>query len=112
MKKVFSILAITVLMVSMMGITAFAHGGGRGQSKANRADSKPLCNLCSVESCEIIGSHKHDDSRHCSQTERTDGYEVCTMVGCGQLGLHEHDGEYFYCQNHDAGHGCGRNKVR
>jgi len=107
MKKVFAILAVTVLMVSMISVTAFAHGG---QGSGNRANPRPQYALCTVDGCEVVGVHQHGDDWVCSQTGCIGSYKTCTVSGCTELGLHEHNGEYYHCQNynsttHSYGHG-------
>lgn len=109
MKKVFSTLAIAILVVSIMSVTAFAQGGNR-QGNGNCVSTQ--ANYKQRDGADAIRSHQQSDSLHCRQTGGTDGYAVCDVEGCTQLGLHEHDGEYFYCQNHGTGLGCGKNKVR
>lgn len=109
MKKVFSILLVTVLIVSMMGSTAFAHGG-HGRHKQSNQDSRYA--LCTVDECDELGRHQHDDVWYCSPVEKQESYAVCTVDDCTELGLHQHNGEYYYCQNHDTDYGCGRHKNR
>jgi len=105
MKKALSVLAIAVLLISMMSITAFAHGG---HGAGNKAGQQPRYELCTVNGCDVAGAHQHDGVWYCSHTCGQGDYEVCTVKDCAQLGLHEHNGTYYYCAYHGTGHGCGR----
>lgn len=105
MKKVISILAITLLMVGMTDVTAFAHGG---HGKGNGAQQQLRYEQCTVDGCNVLGVHQHNGIWYCNQTGREGSYEVCTVEGCTQLGLHEHDGVYYYCSFHGTGRGCGK----
>lgn len=109
MKKVFSVLAITLAMVSMLSVTAFAHGG---HGHVKRTKSQPQHAVCTVKDCTETGSHQHDGNWYCSQNGNTGDTAVCTVDGCSELGLHQHDGVDYYCQNHGAGVGHGRGHHR
>lgn len=103
MKKAISILAVTMLVLGMVSVTAFAHGGhGLGSGTGHRYEQ------CTVEGCEAVGPHRHGDTWYCSRTWEEGNYELCPVEGCSQLGLHEHDGTYYYCASHGTGRGCGR----
>jgi len=105
MKKAISVLVITVLLISMTGMTAFAHGGHGSGSNARQ---KPRYELCAVSGCDAVGAHKHDDNWYSSHTCGQGDYEVCTVKDCTQLGLHEHNGVNYYCAYHETERGCGR----
>lgn len=106
MKKAISILVIAVLIISMMSVAAFAHGGhGNGHRAQVR---QPCYELCTVAGCDVVGPHQHDGVWYCSQTGRRVNYEICTVENCTQIGLHEHNGVYYRPANCDTGRGCGR----
>ena len=107
MKKAISILAIMIVAVSAMSVTAFAHGG---HGTGNRARQQPRYELCTVDGCDAAGAHQHDDTWYCSQTGWQGDYEACTVEGCTELGLHEHDGVSYYCASHGTGRGCGEGR--
>lgn len=98
MKKVVSILAVAVLMISVLSITAFAYGG--------RMRQQPQYELCTVDGCDLAGLHQHDNSWYCSQTGLQNSYEICTVDDCTQFGLHEHDGTYYRAFRNGGRGGC------
>ena len=91
MKKAISILAIAVLMVSMLSVTAFAHGG-HGNGYRAGTQQQPCHELCTEDGCDVVGPHQHDGVWYCNQTVNCADYGVCTVEGCTEIGLHEHTG--------------------
>lgn len=104
MKKAIYILAIAVLMVSMISVTAFAHGGHGNGDRVQQ----PRYELCTVAGCGVLGPHQHNGIWYGSQPGYCGDYEVCPVEGCTQIGLHEHNGVYYRCVNYGMGRGCGR----
>ena len=109
MKKILSIIAVAILMVSTLTMTASAHGK-HGNGNHN---SQPQNVSCNVTGCDKTGYHQHNnghwDSRHSEFTNYT---SVCPVDDCTKLGLHEHDGKYYYCKSHSIGLGCGKGHNR
>ena len=110
MKKFICILAMSVLILSTMGVTVSA----RGRHGRNVGDNAQLrYTLCTESGCEIIGSHEHDGKIYCDQSGKTIDCAVCAFDGCTEVGLHEHNGEYYrstlYGRGNELGRGNGRN---
>lgn len=74
MKKTLSILAIAVLMVSMMSVNAFAHGG---HGSSHRTTQQSGYAVCTVEGCAENDLHEHNGAYYYCQNHST-GH------GCGR----------------------------
>lgn len=114
MKKTLAILASTVLIFSMFGAPAYAHGhhgGGRRSSSYGNSSSRnsnnsnygrssqaqPRYDICTVDGCKELGQHQHDNTWYCSNRD------ACTAAGCTLSGPHHaHDGT-----GHHSGTGRG-----
>lgn len=73
MKKVVSVLLLTVLLIGAASATAFAQCG-RGMGYA--AKQAPVYAACTVEGCDQLGLHEHDGTYY-----RCQDYNV--QYGCG-----------------------------
>lgn len=78
MKKLFAAAAASVLMMSILVVPAYAHGG-HGGGHGN--------------------GHGHGNCANASYSSTN--YQVCNVKDCTQSGRHEHDG-VTYC-GHDNG---------
>lgn len=100
MKKVFSVLVITILLISMTSITALAHGGHK---MGNKSALQARHRICTADSCEATGLHQHDKLWYCNQACEQSDYKICSVKDCTQLGLHEHNGVIYHCSSSDTG---------
>ncbi|MDL2248918.1 hypothetical protein LJB89_04420 [Tyzzerella sp. OttesenSCG-928-J15] len=94
---------ITAILTGMMSMTALAHGGhGQGGHRGRHNQTQQFqkgYEPCTVNGCEIVHSHQHNNKWYCGQKGLSGDYEICTVADCDAIGIHEHDGEYYHCQN-------------
>lgn len=57
MKKTISLFALVALMMSMMSVTAFAHGHGRSYRTVQQP---PRYAVCTIDGCALYGVHAHN----------------------------------------------------
>ena len=79
MRKVISVILMTVLLISLSGISVVA-SGSRERGNGN----------CARRQQDTV-------SQEAQQPERQMRLEVCTFEDCNNRGIHEHDGVYFRC---------------
>lgn len=98
-KRTLAFLVAAVLMLTLMPLSALAHGHGGGYS------------LCSVDSCGITGLHRHDGICYAGHYsgDGHDYHQVCTVRGCTSTVHHEHNGvSYLPGASTGRGHHSGR----
>lgn len=114
MKKILAYGSAGLLAAGLMVMPVSAHG--RHAQTTVLADQ--VCELCTVEDCEIAGLHTHDDQTYCGY-DHACGYcdgscgvvGICDVDGCTQTGRHVH-GEQTYCgASHRDGY-CDNSCVR
>lgn len=72
MKKMISLIALTLLLCSAMSVTTFAHGHGKGHHNTTRQSNYKVC---TVEGCVETGLHEHSGQ-----------YYYCRNHGAGGCG--------------------------
>lgn len=77
MKKIFSVLAVTMVLTSAMVMTSYAHGGHSGKNHTNR---QTCYELCTTADCDVVGAHQHNDHWYCSRSGDGSG----AGGGCGR----------------------------
>ena len=102
MRKIISVILMTVMLVSLSGISVVASGNReRGNGNCTRRQQATV-------------------SQDVQQPERQMRLRVCAFEDCNNQCIHEHDGAYYrcsyypceYCTGHRdcLSHGAGRNR--
>ena len=97
-KKILTSIILFVMIVAVLPVAAFAHGG-RGSSQ------KCSYPLCPVGECNTTGIHRHDGI--CYSGHRLgDGHghhRACPVQECTKRGTHTHDGVEYFPRNDGEG---------
>lgn len=111
MKKIATVIGILALLLTVLPITALAHGHSRGTSATGAAYT-----LCPVENCNTVGNHRHDRAIYSGHYigDGHDYHNLCSVKNCYKTGSHSHNGTIclpHYSSDghsyHNAGHKGG-----
>lgn len=108
-KKYIAVGTAVILSVALLVPVAYACGGhGRMAVSQPAEGAAATCAVCTVEDCQIVGRHSHDDTLYCGY-HHADGIcdgscrALCPVEDCDVTGYHTHNGNVYCGSHHDAG---------